>query len=90
MMALAQQLGTEVGTAPICEALGLPRASFYRWRNGEQLAIDKPFYSAVPRLSSAVKDAICESPDVWDRIVNIDDVTPFVLDEAEGGRVSSR
>ena len=43
MIALAQQVGTEVGTAPICEALGLPRASFYRWRN------DKPARQRAPR-----------------------------------------
>ena len=33
MIALTQQAGSEVGTAPLCEALGVPRASLYRWRN---------------------------------------------------------
>jgi putative transposase len=35
MIALTQEAGSEVGTAPLCEALGVPRASFYRWRNAD-------------------------------------------------------
>ena len=35
MMALTQELGSQVGTVPLCQALGVPRASFYRWRKGD-------------------------------------------------------
>ena len=35
MIALTQEASSDVGTAPLCQALGVPRASLYRWRQGE-------------------------------------------------------
>ena len=32
-MAVVTEYQTTLGVAPVCEALGMPRVSYYRWRN---------------------------------------------------------
>ena len=39
-METAHTLSYDVGVRPACEALGVPRASFYRWRSGPQTIAD--------------------------------------------------
>ena len=45
-METTHTLSHDVGVRPACQALGVPRASFYRWRRGPQLAADARHGSA--------------------------------------------
>ena len=50
MMTMALSLGERVGYAPTCDVLGIPRASFYRWRAGPtETPVAEPLARPTPR-----------------------------------------
>jgi hypothetical protein len=40
-MAIVQEQQPTLGVAPVCHALAIPRASYYRWRVGAHLKMNK-------------------------------------------------
>jgi putative transposase len=62
MMALTEQASREVGTAPLCRALGVPRASLYRHRKPKPAGERKPRPTPPRALSASerrqVKDTL--------------------------------
>jgi putative transposase len=60
-METAESLGHEVGVRPACEALGVPRASFYRWRKGPPPAADARRRRSPRALSAAERQRVKET-----------------------------
>ena len=60
MIALVEARGPRVGIAPLCGALGLARATFYRRRGGPPLTPATPRQRRVPRqaLTAADRDGV--------------------------------
>jgi len=60
MIALVEERRTQVGVAPLCDALGLSRATFYRRRGGRLAASPVPRERRAPRqaLTPADREAV--------------------------------
>jgi len=60
-MQTADTLSHDVGVRPACEALGVPRASFYRWRGGRQSIARVPRRRSPRALSGAERQRVKET-----------------------------
>ena len=65
MIALVEERGAQVGIAPLCAALGLARATFYRRRGGPpvaELRKGREFGPTTMIMTSAWRGGPCGSP----------------------------
>jgi len=60
-METTHTLSHDVGVRPACQALGVPRASFYRWRQGPQPAADARHRRSPRALSAAERQQVKET-----------------------------
>ena len=60
-METTRTLSHDVGVRPACQALGVPRASFYRWRRGPQPAADARHGRSPRALSAAERQHVKET-----------------------------
>ena len=60
-MSVTKELGEIVGVAAACEALGVPRASFYRWQspsNDEKRARPRPPRALLPQERQEIREIL--------------------------------
>jgi len=70
MIALTQEASSEVATAPLCEALGVSRASLYRGRTGEAAGAPAPRPTPARALTEPEREevkAVLHSPRFGDK-----------------------
>ena len=60
-MKASAQLAQMVGKVPACQAIGIPRASFYRWRNPPPAAVPKPRPQPARALKAPERQAVLDT-----------------------------